>query len=86
LTLISAPLFPPVDAGTVRASGDGCLSKYFASEPEQHIGKAGYHGSTENSHIERCTQTAESDDVEVQDIFNLLAPELFFFNFSTPCI
>jgi hypothetical protein len=36
--------------------------------PEQHTRKARHHETAENSHTERCTQTAESDDVEVQNI------------------
>jgi hypothetical protein len=43
------------------------LLKHFASEAEQHTGKV-HQGTTENSHTERCTQTAESADVEVQNI------------------
>jgi uncharacterized protein YdaU (DUF1376 family) len=35
---------------------------------EQHTEKARHQGTTENSHTERRTQTAESADVEVQNI------------------
>jgi len=37
--------------------------------PEQLTGKARNQGFTETSHTERCTQTAGSADVKVQNIF-----------------
>jgi enoyl reductase-like protein len=34
--------------------------------PEQHTGKARNQGTTQNSHIGRCTYTAESTNAKVQ--------------------
>jgi hypothetical protein len=36
--------------------------------PEQHNGKAGNKGTTENNHIGQCTQTLESTNLKVQNI------------------
>jgi hypothetical protein len=38
--------------------------------PAQHIGKAEHKVITENSHIGHCTQTAESTNVEVENVHN----------------
>ena len=40
------------------------------TKPEQHIGKARNQGTANNSHIGHCTQTAESANVKVQNIFH----------------
>jgi hypothetical protein len=36
--------------------------------PEQHTGKAQNQGTTDNSHIEHCTHTSGSTDVNVENI------------------
>jgi hypothetical protein len=36
--------------------------------PEQHTGTAQNQGTTDNSHIEHCTRTAGSTDVNVENI------------------
>jgi hypothetical protein len=42
--------------------------KIIQKLPAQPIGKARNQGTTENSHIGHCTHTAESADVNVQNI------------------
>jgi len=57
-----------VRSDTSHDRGSWNLVRIIQTIPEQHTGKARHHGATENSHSERCTQTAETGDVEVQVI------------------
>jgi ribosomal protein L14E/L6E/L27E len=57
-----------VRSDTSRDRGNWNHVKIIQTIPEQHTGKARHQGTTENSHTELCTQTAESADVEVQNI------------------
>ena len=43
--------------------------KFTQTIPEQHTGKARNRGITETNHTGHCTQTAESANVKVQNIF-----------------
>jgi hypothetical protein len=56
-----------VRSDTSHDRGDWNHVKTTQTVPEQHTGKV-HQGTTENSHTERCTQTTESADVEVQNI------------------
>jgi hypothetical protein len=46
----------------------GLVSRFTKCWISWKIGKTCNPGTTENSHIERCTHTAESSDVKLQNI------------------
>ena len=54
----------------VITTATGTLFKIPQTIPEKHNGKARNRGITETSHIGHCTQTVESANVKVQNIFH----------------
>jgi hypothetical protein len=68
LTIESQHIWNVKNSDISNNTSDRNLLKITQKIPEQHTGEARHQGTTENSHIGHCTHTAESTNVEAQNV------------------